>query len=188
MLETTEGGDGHQHRGFRKVQSGNNSVRNREIVRREYELVGPSVVWLDLVGRRHISFQSPEDGGSDGHDLVAGVLGLVDHLAGLVGDDESLGIHPVLGQVFDIHPAELTYAHMLRDESLVDVLEDHPVEQLAAEMRAGGRDRHGPFVLGEYGLVILVVFRSHLVLHPFRNRQFAECEKGILEIIVRTVV
>ena len=84
------------------------------------------------------------------------------YLAGLRGDDKPFGVHPMLGQILHIDPAELADAHVFCDERLVDVLENHSVEQLAAEMRTRGRDGDSPFMLREDGLVILVVLRGNL--------------------------
>ena len=140
------------------------------------------------MGRRDVGLKPSEHGRADGENLLAAVLGLVDDLAGLGGDDQPLGIHPVFGQILHINPAELTDAHVLGDESFVNILEDHHVEQLAAEMCAGRRNGHRAFVLGEDCLVVLVVLRRDLGLDPFRDRNLTEAEQGFLEFLVRAVV
>ena len=105
---------------------------------------------------------------------MAFTLGLVDDFDSLRGDDQPFRIHLVLGKVFHIHLAEITDAHVLRDEGFVYVLENHHVEQFAAEMQTGCWSRYGAFVSGEYGLVIHLVLRRGFLLHPFRDRSLAQ--------------
>ena len=78
-------------------------------------------------------------------------------------------------------------SHVHRDEGLGNVLEDHAVEQLAAEVQAGGGSAYGTFVGCEDGLVVLDVFRSDFGLHPFRDVGLAKGEEGLLEVLVRAV-
>jgi len=115
------------------VEIGNDGCRNREAVGREDELVGPVVKRPDLVIGGHECLKTPHNGGAHREHLIAVVLRPVDHLAGLLADDEPLGVHLVLGQILDIDIAEIADAHVQSDESLFDVLQYHPVEQFAAE-------------------------------------------------------
>ena len=78
-------------------------------------------------------------------------------------------------------------AHVDGNEGFVDVLENHAVEQLAAEVQAGGRGADGPFMGGEDGLVILHVFGGGLFLHPFRDVGLTQAEEGLLEVFVTAV-
>ena len=135
-----------------------------------------------------ISLQTAQNGRAYGHHLVSRVLRLVDRLAGLGSDDYPLGIHPVLGKVFHIDPAELSDSHVDGDECFIYVLKDHPVEEFPAEVGTRCGNGHRPFVLREDGLVVLVVLRSDLALDPFRYGQFAEAEQRLLEVLVRSVV
>ena len=45
----------------------------------------------------------------------------------------------MFGKVLDIHLAEMSDTHVKGDECFVYVLENHSVEELAAEVEAGGR-------------------------------------------------
>jgi len=116
------------------MEIGNDGIRYRESVRRENELVGPSVIRLHLVICGDVSLEATHHGHAHSQYLVAFTLGLVDDFDSLRSDDQPFGIHLVLGKVFHIHLAEIADAHVLRDEGFVYVLENHHVEQLAAEM------------------------------------------------------
>ena len=177
LVESAESRHCHEHRGLRHMEARDDGVGNGELVRREYELVCPSVEGLDLMGCRDISLKTPHHCRADGDDLVAAVFGLVDDLASLVGDYEPLGIHAVFGQILDIDPAELSDPHVDGDEGLVYILEDHPVEQLPTEMGSSGGHRHRTLMGGEDRLVVLLVLRGHLALDPLRDRQLAESEE-----------
>ena len=63
------------------------------------------------------------------------------------------------------------------DERLVDILENHSVEEFAAEMETCCRCRNGTFVLCEDSLEILSVLRSHFLLYPIRDRSLSEGEE-----------
>ena len=77
---------------------------------------------------------------------------------------------------------------MLGDECLVYILENHHIEELAAEMQAGGRSRNRTLIGGEDGLEIHLVLGNRLFLHPFRDWNVAQAEEGLLEILVPAVI
>ena len=87
-----------------------------------------------------------------------------------------------------VSSAELADTHVLGNEGFVDVLQNHPVEQLAAEMETGCRHGYSSFVCGVDRLVVFGVFRRDLVLDPFRNRNLSQGEEMFLEVFVRTVI
>ena len=71
-------------------------VGNLEVVGREDELVRPSLKLLDAAVGAGGGFEGALHGGADGHYLVLGILGGVDHLAALLVDEHLLGVHLVL--------------------------------------------------------------------------------------------
>ena len=148
-------------------------VRNGEFLRRKDELVSPSVRRANLVGGGDIGLQGSGHGNAHCHYLMVRALGIVYGIGSLFAYDHSLAVHSVLRKVFHIHLAEMSYAHMNRHESLVDIFENHSVKQLAREVQACGRSAHGAFVLREDGLEILYValFRSRFNL--LWNRRLA---------------
>ena len=170
------------------MEIGHDRIRNGVLVRREDELVGPSVVGVYLLVGSHVCFEGAHDRYADGEDLVAEAVGAVDVIGRLLGDDHPFGIHPVLGEILHVDAAEVADAHVDRDESLLDILENHAVEELAAEVRAGGGNRNGTFVRGEDRLKILRIFRGDAVLDPERDRGLAESEEGLLEFVVGPVI
>ena len=78
-------------------------------------------------------------------------------------------------------------SHVNGNESLLYILENHPVKEFPAEVEAGGGGAHGPFVGGKDGLVVLYVLRSGLFLHPFRHIGLSQAEEGFLEILVGAI-
>ena len=119
---------------------------------------------------------------------MAGTLGGVDFLCRLFADDHPLAVHLVLGEVLDVHGAEVPYAHVYGDESLVYILENHPVEQFTAEVETGCRSGHCTFVPCEYGLELLRVPLVRVFLDPLGNRGLAEGKEGCLELVIRSVI
>ena len=170
------------------MEVGHDGVRHGELVGREDELVGPGVVGAHLVVRGHVGLQGPDHGHAHAADLVAAALGAVDLGGRLLADDDAFAVHAVLGEVLDVHRAEVADAHVHGDEGLLDVVEDHPVEQLAAEMEAGRRGGHGSLVLGEDGLELLGVLGRRGLLDPLRHRGLAQREERGLELLVRSVI
>ena len=128
VLETSEGCNGHEHRGFRGMEVGHDRIRDGEFVWREDELVGPCVHRIHFPARGHVGLKRTDDGHTDSHYLVAFTLGPVDDIGGFLIDDVSLCIGAVLGQVLDIHSAEMSDTHVYCYERLVYVLENHSVE------------------------------------------------------------
>ena len=135
----------------------------------------------------NVGFQAPHNGGAHGHYLLAGALGLVDYVGRLLGNNQALGVHPVLGKVFHIYGAELADAHVHGNEGFLDVLQDHAVEQFPAEVQAGGGSAHGTLVRRKDGLIVLRIFRGNLLLHPFGHVGLSQGEKGLFEVLVGTV-
>ena len=78
--------------------------------------------------------------------------------------------------------------HVQGNECLVDVLENHSVEKLAAEVQTGCRCGNCTLVLCEDGLEVLCVLRCDIFLHPVWNRSLAVAEKGLLELLVTAVI
>ena len=50
------------------------------------------------------------------------------------------------------------------------------------------RSGNGSFMLCEYCLEVLCVFRCNLLLYPIRNRGLSEFEKGFLEFFIASVI
>ena len=119
---------------------------------------------------------------------MTGLLGGVDYLGRLLRDDHPLSVHAVLGKVLHVYLAELSDTHVYGDERLVYILEYHPVEQFAAEMRACGGHAHRSLVLCEDCLEILLVSLGHLVLHEQGHRGLSQAEQGLLELVIWTVI
>ena len=170
------------------MEVGNDGVRHSISVWRENELVRPSVIRLNLIVCGDICLQTAHDSHADCQNLMSFCLGLVYDFCTFRSDDKSLGIHFVLGQILDIHLAEITDTHVLSYECLVYVLESHHVKELPAEMKSCGRCRNRPLVLGENGLEINLVLRSCLLFHPLRDRYVAEAEQSLLEVLVLSVI
>ena len=73
-------------------------------------------------------------------------------------------------------------------ECFVDVLEDHAVEHLTAEVKTCCGSGNGTFVLCEDCLEILFILFCHLFLYPIWNRSLTESEEGLLEVFVASVI
>ena len=170
------------------MEIGDYAVRNRKTVRRENEFVGPSVERLHLVVCSDKGFQTADDGNTHCQHFVAGILGGIDQLCRLRGDNEPLGIHLVLGQVLHIHRTEMAYAHMQGNVSLVDILEYHSVEEFPAEMQTCRRSANRTFLRSKNGLIALGILGSHLRFHPLRNRGLTERVEHALELLITSVV
>ena len=78
VFESAECRDAHQHRGLGHVEVGDDGVRNREIIGREDELVGPGIRWNDLLAGRDVVLERPDDRNSDADDRMTGFFGAVD--------------------------------------------------------------------------------------------------------------
>ena len=94
----------------------------------------------------------------------------------------------MLRKVFHIDFPEVSDSHVKGYERFVYVLEDHSVEELAAEVESCSRSGDSSFVLGEYRLEILGVFSCHFLLYPVWDRGLSEAEQGLLEIFVAAVI
>ena len=187
LLISSEGGYGHQHSGLRQVEIGDRRVRDDVFIRREDELVGPAVEGIDLPVGGDIGLDSAHDGNADCEYLVAGAVGAVDIGCGLLGNNQPFGVHPVLREVLDVDAAEVADTHVDGDEGLVNVLENHPVEQFTAEVESGRGSGDGAFVGGEDCLEVFGVLRGDLLFDPDGDRGLSEGEKGLLEFLVRSV-
>ncbi len=95
----------------------------------------------------------------------------------------------MLGEVFHINVAEIAQTGVQGDIGKVDSLDFHTLHQLAAEVKAGGRRRHGSLVARKDGLETFGVVRFYgTVDDAVGQRRFAQRIKSLLELIVRTVV
>ena len=118
---------------------------------------------------------------------MAGFLGLVDDIGTLGRDDHLLGVHAVLRKVFYIHFFEVARTHVNGDEGFVNVLQNHAVKELAAEMQTGGRSLDGALVGRKNGLIIDGILGRNRILHPVGDRRLAHLEQGLFEFLVGSV-
>ena len=163
-------------------------VGDAEVVGREDELVGPHICRPYLAGGGDVRLQGPEHRDSYGANLVAGAFGAVDLLCRLLRDDHPFAVHTVLREVLHVHTAEVPDAHMNCYESFIDIVQYHPVEQLPAEMQAGGGGRYGALVGREYGLELLCVQLIGVLFHPLGDRGLSEGEQRLFELLVGSVI
>ena len=89
------------------VEIGNHTVGHTEIVGREDELVGPSVIFLQQSVGTYGGLRGTGRADANGTDVMSAALGFVDNVAGLSVDDHLLRAHLVLGQVFHLNALEI---------------------------------------------------------------------------------
>ena len=77
---------------------------------------------------------------------------------------------------------------MFGNESLVYILENHHIEELATEVEPCCGRRHGTFIGGKDCLEVDIVLRHSIFPHPFRERNVSQTEQSLLEILIAAVV
>ena len=88
------------------VEVGDEGVGQLELVRREDEPGGPTVVRLELAHGAVGAFHGTHHGRADGHHLSPAVDAAVDGVHAILRDDQLLAVDLVLGEVFDFDFAE----------------------------------------------------------------------------------
>lgn len=187
LLISAEGCYRHKHGGAGQMEVGNDGCGDAETVGREDELVRPAVVSLDLVVGGNISLETADDGCANGKYLVTVGLGLVDKVCGLLGDNQALGVHLVLGEVLYIYLAEVSESHVHGNEGFVYVLENHAVKELAAEVKTGCGGGYGALMLCKDSLEVLFVLRGGLLFDKPQDRGFSKAVECLFELLVRAV-
>ena len=98
------------------IEVGNQGIGQTEVVGREDELVGPSVVLLQQTVGTHSRLGCPQRADAYGTDMARGCLGIVDNTAGLRFNLHLLRAHLVLRQVFYLNGVKATQSAMDRQE------------------------------------------------------------------------
>ena len=84
---SSEGGSSHEHGRLRVVEVNNQAVSQSEVIRREYEFVGPSIELLQHAIRTHSGLCGAQGGHTDSTNMMSVDLRFVDGNAGLGSDD-----------------------------------------------------------------------------------------------------
>ena len=118
------------------------------------------------------------------------LLGLVHLPAALVADDNLLGTHFVLCQVFHLDGVEAAQTAMDGEIGEVEAANLHHLHQFTAEVQTCGGSRHSTLMAGEDGLEVLHVIRlgGTVINDVAGQRCRTEAEQLALELLMVAVV
>ena len=145
----------HHHRRLGMVEVGYQGVRHTELVRREYELIGPSLKLLQQAVGTHGTLRSTGGAHADAADTMTSLLRAVHDVASLLMHEHLFRRHLVLRQILHLDRVEVTKSTMQSDIGKVDASDLHTLHELTAEVQTSGGSGNGTLVLGVDGLEAL---------------------------------
>ena len=140
------------------IEVGHHRVGQSELVGREDELIGPTLVLLQQAVSTHSGLCGAGHTGAYDADAVLGEFRGVHNLAGLLRDEHLLGRHLVLREVLDLDGIEAAKSAVQGDIGEIDALDLHTLHELTAEVQTSGGSGNGALVLSIDGLEALDVF------------------------------
>ena len=178
----------HEHHAVRHVEVGDEGVGGGALIRREDELVGPSVVGLDVSVHAHGALHGAQHRSAHGAYLVAVVALGVDLVGELIGNEHLLAVEAVLGEVLDIDFAERALSDVQSEILGLDIVNLHQSHEFAAEVQSSGGSDDSALLRGEDGLVSQCVFLFGVTVDVGWQWRVAQRIEVGLELVVRSVV
>ena len=123
QIVPSESGAEHQQCALWGMKVCDQCIRNFEIILREDELVGPTVVGFECFCGAHRRFHGTHSGSTNRDDALAFFFGAVDTIRTGFGDDQLFRINLVLGEVFDFYRSERSKADVLGEERHVNAFD-----------------------------------------------------------------
>lgn len=159
MFFSGQGGDQHDKGGLREVEVGNQAVYDLEPVTGIDENIGPAASRLSDAVLCGGGLQRTEARSSDGNDLPAFFLCLIDESGLILLHHIELRVHMVLGHILHLYGAESSKTHMKSDMSDIDALGPDLLQKLRREMKACCGSSRGAVMLCINGLVTVLVLQ-----------------------------
>ena len=145
------------------MEIGEQHVDRAEFVRRVDEDVSRAFA---RDHRQAARFEDARGRGADGDQPRGGV----DFCGSLFADAETLGMHPMLGEVFRMDSAERADADVQREEGVRNLREN-----FRREMQPRSRRGDGSALAGKDRLITLRIRSLHFAIKVRRQRKFARC-------------
>ena len=181
VLASGESRDKHQKRAFGSVEVGQHLIHDPELESGSDEEVRCRALGLQetciAVDR---ALEGPDTCCADGNDLPALFPGPVDLICNFFGYMIAFGMHHMILEVLGSHRQEGSHSDMKRDVKHFHSLLLELIDHLGCEMEARSRTCHRAALVGENGLVTLLVIEIVFTLDIGRKRHMAAFLEEIL--------